>query len=276
MRCPVGLTSTLGTRHLAWAVVGTGGSSAGRTCTLHTLSSSLGGGGARRVDKPAARHSAPGLGSGAHRRDVRPAELLTWHSVERPGQCPSPTGRAAGRSALGNRPGRWRAQTGCPASWTCSLRPLSSDMGGGGAGRVDQPAGLVRSALAAQPGPWRGPAGRTAGKTSKLSPLLPCLGGGRAWLVVQQPGLARSSHCPAAWAVVGPGGSSRRPLGIQRLAWAVAGTGGSSGLSDLHARQSVERPGRWRGPVGRPTGCLALSARPGWRRAKVGRLASWT
>ena len=122
-------------------------------------------------------------------------------------------------------------------------------------------------------GRWGRLVGRPASRTSTLSTLLPCRGGGGAQRVFQPPGLARSAICRVAWAVAGPGGSTSWLCGTQRLAWAVVSTGGLSSRLDLHARHSVERPGQWRGPAGRPAGHSALGARP-WQWRGPGRSSS--
>ena len=67
---PAGLACSALSR-AAFAVEVPGGLVPGPTCKLGTLPPSLVGDGVWRVDLPTARHSAPGLGGGGHRRVVQ-------------------------------------------------------------------------------------------------------------------------------------------------------------------------------------------------------------
>ena len=180
--------------------------------------------------------------------------------------------RPAGRSALGTRPGWWLAQAGRPADRTCTLGTLLSDLGGGRARRVVQLAGLNARHFATRPGWCRCMAGRPSSHSA--------LGARPKW------GRAQAGR-PAIWTCtlgtlssgMGGGGAQwvfQPALGARCPAWLEVGTGGSSGRPDLHAWTSIEPPGRWRGPAGRPASRSALGTRHGRLREQAGRPATPT
>lgn len=153
---------------------------------LCTSPPGLGSDGKRRVDQPATRHSALGLGCGGHRYVVRPAGhprsarwRVAWALAHKSGSSSLPDMQPWHFTA---RPGRWGCLEGRPAGRTCTLGTLPPVLFGDGAWQVDQPDA------------WY---------------LAPGLGGGGQRRVVRLAGLERLAlHCPACMVVVPSGFSS--------------------------------------------------------------------
>ena len=161
----------------------------GLTCTLGTLSSGLGGGGARWVVQPGGLDCSalchPAWAVAVPGRWSSRPDLHARHSVERPGRWRGPADRPAGRSALSARPGRWRTQA---VVWPADLHARHS-VERHGRWRVPgcRPAG--RSALGARPGVWRAQEGHPAGWTCTLSTLSSDMDGDGVRRVIQRPDL---------------------------------------------------------------------------------------
>lgn len=206
--------SSLGARAGRWRAQA--GRPAGRTCTLDTQSSGLGGGGSWRVEQSAARHG---------RRRPQAGRLDCWTCTLGTLSC-----------GLGGGGARRFVQ---PAGRACSALCRAVWVVAGPGGRSRPPALHARC----RPGCWRAQAGRLSGRTFTLDTLSRGLGCDRAQRVVQLAGLACLALCRSAWVVAGPGWSNSQPLGPWSPAWALAGTGGSFGQPDLHTWHFVKRPG---------------------------------